>query len=604
MSTTLTPIHLLYVPTLFCNMGCSYCYLGSQTDIKLSSQQHNEILTTLDLALEKITQSQYLAFNLSLHGGEVTTLPAPLLAELFERIRKHYLSHFDALTHFGFKKSNPHIKTNLYNFNRLYDLFLKYEVSISASIDLPLFLHEKYRTTKSGASTLKKTLDNLKLLANYPHKKKISSVIYKEHLDHIPELINDIWYLHNEIGFNMNEFNFMFGFESELNTLKYEHSENINTQAITDTQQVEFYNTLKTEFMGTELEEGFKGNWFDEFKPTYCTNSQNCGEKFFLLQYNGEVHSCVRGQGVPAFQYGNILNESFETIVKRATHKIKVIHQKQELHSDCQSCDYLHLCNTGCAFVKDQQKSGKSYTCLLQKEIYKDNPISYPPLSEESRKRYLTKYIDKIHPLLAKTQERKPEKFMLSNDFMEPKNEFLEIIHNDQTLKLLYGENQILLNLNGQILSLESPLTESTRNIFHLNLNSKIEVLISEEYFLANAEELIRNTLYIQMLRDTPVIYGDEKRAKQEHLFTHQVFHNLLEKTIFEEKNYYRFDLKPLLALHQNFYLEGVMNNVFITTDSMRNYHYQKQKANAFYHIQAINLPFSHFEFIWEKTDS
>ena len=25
------PIHLLYVPTLACNLGCTYCYLGKQT---------------------------------------------------------------------------------------------------------------------------------------------------------------------------------------------------------------------------------------------------------------------------------------------------------------------------------------------------------------------------------------------------------------------------------------------------------------------------------------------------------------------------------------------------------------------------------------------
>ena len=37
--------------------------------------------------------------------------------------------------------------------------------------------------------------------------------------------------------------------------------------------------------------------------------------------------------------------------------------------------------------------------------------------------------------------------------------------------------------------------------------------------------------------------------------------------------------------------------NLFFTTGYLRDYHYQKQKANAFYHIQAINLPFQNVEF-------
>ena len=38
-------------------------------------------------------------------------------------------------------------------------------------------------------------------------------------------------------------------------------------------------------------------------------------------------------------------------------------------------------------------------------------------------------------------------------------------------------------------------------------------------------------------------------------------------------------------------------NNLFFTTFFLREYHYQKQRGNAFYHIQAINLPFQNFEF-------
>lgn len=59
-------IHLLYVPTLFCNMGCSYCYLGRLTDQK---SDHTQSLETLKKAMELLLENGYLPFNVSFHGG-------------------------------------------------------------------------------------------------------------------------------------------------------------------------------------------------------------------------------------------------------------------------------------------------------------------------------------------------------------------------------------------------------------------------------------------------------------------------------------------------------------------------------------------------------
>ena len=45
--------------------------------------------------------------------------------------------------------------------------------------------------------------------------------------------------------------------------------------------------------------------------------------------------------------------------------------------------------------------------------------------------------------------------------------------------------------------------------------------------------------------------------------------------------------------------LVGRFPNIFFTTSALRDYHYVKQKNNAYYHIQAINLPFQNIEFYY-----
>lgn len=599
-------IHLLYVPTIYCNLGCKYCYLGKQTDQQTLKKDNTRSLETLEYALNYFGKENILPFNLSLHGGEVSTLSSESLEKLFNKIDSHYLNNYDELTSAGFKKQTPHIKTNLFNFDKHYDLFNKYKVSISGSVDLPLSLHDKYRTMKSDKSSLPKIQKNIKLLSGYQHGKKLSAVLFKEHVDKVEEIIEDIWFIHNELGFDMNNFNFMFGFESSYNDEKFSGVENeLNTQAITDEEQVVFYNKLKEAFVGTELEWGFKKNWFDEFTPNYCTNALNCGEKFFLLQSNGDVYSCVRGQGTKEFYYGNIFKDSADSILEQGKLKIKEMHQKQSLHDDCKECEYLKICNTGCAFVKNEQNKGKSYTCALQKQIYKDYPFQYSGTeTKKEQKVVLNNYLSEIHPNLAvelntdESLEDFESTMYLSDDFNSEENTLSSLIKNDDILKELYSTEIFSLEINGEVQKLTSQILKPMRSTLFLDEEDKVYLHVKKSAFNVYCLEPHTNSLYLQLLRDTKVVYGDEKREKQEHIFTQQIYRDQLMESR-KGDDWLMLDLMPWLKLWSNTFIDDIANNLFVTTTSLREYHYKKQQKNAFYHIQAINLPFQNFEFIW-----
>lgn len=563
-------IHLLYVPTMNCNMSCKYCYLGENT-VELKSDKG--YFETLKFAVNKFKDAQVIPFNISLHGGEVTTLSKENFREIISYISCYYAENEQMLRENGFKVGKPHIKTNLFNLERHIDTIRDFDVSISGSLDLPLSLHDEYRVTKGGKGTLETILRNIELLNTLPNRKKVSSTIFKEHFDHIDEIVSDIKYLSENTCLDMNDFNFMIGFTPQIES-------DVKLTALSEENQVALYNRMKKEFTGTALETGLNSAWFAEFTPAYCTNCDNCGEKFFLLEKNGDIYSCVRGQGNPDFYYGNIYNDSVESILNNAKAKIFSAHNNQGFIEECGNCEHLHLCKTGCPYVKSIYKSPKSYTCLLQKELYRD--FEY----EKQPDNFAYSYLLKNHPELAEDY--------LKIEYGE--NSLQDLINKDPKLQMIYDPTAFILSVDGMEYALESQLLKSTRDIIFLSDESCVKLYVKHETMDALSEYPVNNALYMMLLSGDTVIYGDEQREKQAHIMTHQIFKGALASEASDKTGYYCTDISLLLKLYGNRLSKQSPNNLFFTTTDLRDYHYSKQKNNGFYHFNAMNLPFQNIE--------
>ena len=572
-------IHLLYVPTMNCNMQCKYCYLKENTvDLK----QDDKYLETLKYAVNKFKKANVIPFNISLHGGEVTTLSKKDFRDIIEYISNYYKDNKRLLEFNNFKIGVPHIKTNLYNIEKHIDTIKDFNVSISGSLDLPFSLHEEFRVTKGNQKTLDKILNNIKLLEKIPNKKKVSATIFKEHYERIDEIVKDIKYLEKNTCLDMNDFNFMIGFVSENDK---------QLHAMTEEEQVKFYNRMKKEFIDTSLDYGVRNSWFAEFNPTYCTNCDNCGEKFFLLERDGDIYSCVRGQKNPDFYYGNIYKDTVETIMNNASIKIFLNHNKVGFNSECLNCKYLYLCKTGCPFVKNIYKINKSYTCKLQQEIYKDNNDIFK--EDENNEESIYMYLSKMHPSIA--QEYYPQKKQINiDDIVQLK----DIIKQDEKLKYIYDQNAFILKVDNVEYKLESQILKNKRDIIYLTEKSKIKLYIKNGV-LEDCDYPVNNSLYIMLLSGNLVQYGDENRIKQEHIMTHQIYTNTILKNKSDKKCYHCVDITDVIALYYKELSNENPNNIFFTTNELRDYHYNKQKNNAYYHFQSINLPFPNIEFFY-----
>lgn len=575
-------IHLLYVPTMDCNMQCKYCYLEEQT---YDLDRQREPLETLQFAVEKFLQSGVMPFNISLHGGEVTTLPKETFRSLIAYISSYYGEHAAFLKENGFTVGRPHIKTNLYCLDEHIDTLKEYDVSISGSLDLPFRLHDEFRVTKGGQPTLKKILQNVQMLDDLKiQHKKVSATIFKEHFDCLDEIVEDIKYLHHHTPLDMNDFNFMIGFDYQSNGILH---------PMTEEEQLILFNRMHEEFDNTDLDEGVNGAWFNEFGPEYCTNCDNCGDKFFLLEKNGDIYSCVRGQKHPDYYYGNIFENSVEEILKTANEKIFRNHHKEPMNEECLQCPYLYLCKTGCPFVKNVYHTNKSYTCRLQQALYKKRGYEEDACPEESRYAYLSS----MHPELM--QQYLPKR----NPEVSVDEGLLDIIEKDPHLRYIYEPGVFYLVADGVEYNLQSQILKGSRDILYLTEESSVKLYVKKQLLEEECDYPQNNSLYMMLLSGDSITYGDEGRYKQRHIMTHQIYQGVLEKNPSDREGFYEVDLGGLLYEYRREYDREHPSNFFFTTDALRDYHYTKQKKNAYYHIQAINLPFQNIEFYYFTMD-
>ena len=562
-----------------CNMQCRYCYLEDHT---VDTLRGGDCLETLQYAIAKFREADVVPFNISLHGGEVTTLPKQEFHDLIQYISRYYQDMRELITDAGFRVGHPHIKTNLYGLDRHIETIREFNVSISGSLDLPLSLHEKYRVTKGGEGTLERILDNIRLLEEIPDKKKVSATIFKEHFEQLDQIIEDIRFLDRNTCLDMNDFNFMIGFDYNSCGLLHHMSEE---------EQLIFYRRMHEAFDGTNLDAGVNGAWFDEFGPEYCTNCDNCGEKFFLLERNGDIYSCVRGQKNEDFYYGNIYRDTVDTILKTAARKIFQNHNRQPFPEECARCAYLYLCKTGCPFVKNVYESGKSYTCLLQQQMYRDRGYAPDASADETAYEYVTKM-----------RLEEPEKYLPAKTSAEyPALE--QIIAQDAKLQYIYDSGVFELDVDGDRYPLISQILRKSREILYLTPISTVKLRMKKHMLQEECDYPENNALYLMLLSGDLVTYGDEGRTKQRHIATHQIYKGVLDHSGDNEEEWYVYDISGLLREYAKEYATDRPNNLLCTTTELRDCHYRKQENNAYYHIQAINLPFQNIEFYYLTLD-
>ena len=178
------------------------------------------------------------------------------------------------------------------------------------------------------------------------------------------------------------------------------------------------------------------------------------------------------------------------------------------------------------------------------------------------------------------------------------------IIQQDEKLRMVYDAKNFILCCDGVDYPLQSQILKYERDMLMVTPDTALTLYMRRDAIKALAPWPEHNALYIMLLDGRTIVYGDEGRTKQAHVITLELHGYALEMLESDREGYYRIPLGKMLAPYLPYLGNEMPNNLFFTTSALRNYHYAKQKENAYYHLQAINLPFPNIEFYYVNIPS
>lgn len=347
-------------PTLDCNLGCLYCYVGD-TD----SQETRMNDTTLSHSITKVLDfGEDRAVEFIWHGGE----PLLMGKGFYEKVVEIQKTVGKDRTIINSMQSNGTLLTE--DFADFLDIN---NFQIGFSLDGPPELHNAMRPYKkdSGGGP---SYDDVVYAMNLARKRKIGgigaiSVLNKASVGKVVDIYD---------FFKKSCLNLKFISLSCSGRAK----DNYGDLSISPKEYATAMIALFDRWVfDKDHEDGIKlnveplgliiRNMLAE-NPIGCNYSGSCRNNFVAIGPNGEIYSCGKFIGKDELCLGNIneidVNQAFKSEVYREMQKRTI-----ENMGDCSSCAYGKICNAGCmydGYVLRENFMDKDYYCAGRKLLF------------------------------------------------------------------------------------------------------------------------------------------------------------------------------------------------------------------------------------------
>ena len=186
------PRLIILQPTPYCNIDCSYCYLGNRNDRRLMSA------AVVEAVREKVIArlARDAPPSVVWHAGEPTAAPVDWYEHAHERLAAVAPEH----TSFAMQSNGVAIDA------RWIDFFTRSSTNVSLSIDGPARFHDARRRTRNGKPTWSLATRGLKRLQEAGFEPRVITVLHPDGLTCADEYF-DFYRTHDitQVSFNIDE---------------------------------------------------------------------------------------------------------------------------------------------------------------------------------------------------------------------------------------------------------------------------------------------------------------------------------------------------------------------------------------------------------------
>ena len=361
---------IIIKPTFNCNFRCSYCYLtnGIKSDSTIMKYEVAESLISQAIQLSRNSTRRTL--TLIWHGGEPLLWGVENYRRIFDFIEKH--------------SDGSHIRqclqTNLSLIDAEYiELFKEHKVKVGFSLDGPKHINDSQRRTIDDKGTFDVIMNKVKMCKAAGLNIGcilVGSKHFKGRIKEVYDFLCD-----SKLNF---KFNPLFNAGEAVNA-----GESI---AISPEDYAEMAIELFDLWYHDERH-ALKETTFIDIASYFvcktkrsqgCMFSANCQGNFMAVSPSGEVFPCGRFcETDTRYSYGNITNESLETIMANMKKTEIYARSKHIEESACAKCKYFQLCHGGClhdGFLKSGDFQSKTFLCSAYKRLFGHIEKSVSPL--------------------------------------------------------------------------------------------------------------------------------------------------------------------------------------------------------------------------------
>lgn len=340
-------LSIIVKPTHDCNLGCSYCYVGSGVDSR--KMDDNTLGNMIEKSMNVFEQVSFIW-----HGGEPLLLPI----SFYEKV----IAYQNRLN----SKAVNTVQTNGTLLSKEYvDFFSENGFRLGFSIDGPKELTDFTRVYKDGNSAYADIMRGINMARNASIGSGAIVVVNRHNYEHLAEIYD--WGKDQDIGLQFNPL------ISSGNAVK-----NFEGLGITPKE----FGTAMVQLFDIWFEDNSSLRSLDPFDeiignlltndPWGCSFSNSCQKSFISVDPEGDVYPCGRFDKNSNLKLGNINEDNLERILNSDI-RLKLQSRSKQI-TECIPCDYRNICNSGCmhnAYMLEGDVMQKDAYCQSYKMMFK-----------------------------------------------------------------------------------------------------------------------------------------------------------------------------------------------------------------------------------------